>query len=270
MSARWPMSTRALGVTAIADLRRLGRDRALDRLGHRLGPAAQVSRRALEVDVARSLGDLRVEARVGTVLFDMADRGRRRLAEAGADEPGLHDDDADAEALDLEAQRVADGLHRVLGRVVEAAAREGEVRAHRGHVHDPARALRAHRRQHELAHAHEAEDVGLELAAHLVEGDALDRARLAVAGVVDQRADGSVLGLDRAYRLLHRGLVGDVERQQPAAPLLEVGDRLRPPRAGVDGMAALREVQRGGAADARRASGHEDGVRGRAVRGHGA
>ena len=51
--------------------------------------------------------------------------------------------------------------------------------------------------QHELAHAHEAEDVGLELAADHVERHALDRPRLAVARVVDQRPDRAVLGLDR-------------------------------------------------------------------------
>ncbi len=41
----------------------------------------------------------------------------------------------------------------------------------------------------------------------------LQGARLAVAGVVDQRPDGALLGLDRGHRGAHRGLVGDVERQ---------------------------------------------------------
>ena len=45
-----------------------------------------------------------------------------------------------------------------------------------------------------------AEDVGLELAAHVVHGDRLDRARLAVAGVVDEHADRAVLGLDLRRR----------------------------------------------------------------------
>jgi len=49
-------------------------------------------------------------------------------------------------------------------------------------------ALAPHARQHELAHARQAEDVGLELAPELVEVEALHRAALAVARVVHQRA----------------------------------------------------------------------------------
>jgi hypothetical protein len=188
---------------------------------------------------------------------------------ASASPTAVDDRHADAEALDLEAQRVADRLDRVLGRVVEAAARKGEVGTHRGDVHDPPGALRAHRGEHELAHPHEAEDVGLELAADHVERDALDRPRLAVAGVVDQRADGAVLGLDGPDRLGHRGLVRDVQREQATAAALEVGDRLGPPRARVDGVPALCEVLRGGAADARRAAGDEHRGGWRALRGHG-
>ena len=161
----------------------------------------------------------------------LVDRRDGRVAEPGLDEAGLDDDDVDAERRDLEAQRVADRLERVLGRVVEAAAGEREVRAHRADVDDLAAALRAHAGQHELRQAHEAEDVRLELAAHLVDADRLDRARLRVAGVVDEHADGAVLGLDRRDRGRHRRLVGDVERERAAAGGLEVGDRLAALRA---------------------------------------
>jgi hypothetical protein len=153
---------------------------------------------------------------------------------------------------------------------VDAAAREGERPAHRRDVDDASKAPRPHRGQHELAHAHEPEHVGLELAAHLVERNALDRARLAVAGVVDQRPDGALLGLHGLDRRAHRVVVGHVERQQPAAAVLQIGDRVGTPRAGVHDVAMVGEPQRGGTPDARRAAGdQDDGGRG-AVRGHGA
>ena len=48
-------------------------------------------------------------------------------------------------------------------------------------------------------------------------GTRLDRAGLAVAGVVDERADRALGLLDRGDRRPHRILVGDVEGQRPAA-----------------------------------------------------
>ena len=64
--------------------------------------------------------------------------------------------------------------------------------------------LAAHSRQGELAHPDEPEHVRLELAAHHVERNVLDRARLAVAGVVDEHSD-------RALGLLHRADRGRIE-----------------------------------------------------------
>ena len=49
------------------------------------------------------------------------------------------------------------------------------------------------------AHAEQAEDVGVELGAHALVRDRLDRTRLAVAGVVDQHADGALGLLDRRH-----------------------------------------------------------------------
>ena len=67
----------------------------------------------------------------------------------------------------------------------------------------------------------QAEHVGLELPANLVERHRLDGARLAVAGVVDQHADGA-LGLGhRVDGGAHRGLVGHVEGERLAALLGE-------------------------------------------------
>ncbi len=152
----------------------------------------------------------------------------RGLREPGADQPRLDHDHVDAEALQLEAQRVAQGLDRVLRRVVPAAAREGQLAAHRADVDDPAPALPPHPRQHELGQAGEAEDVRLELPPRLVERHALDGAAQAVARVVDERTDRAGVALDLRDRALQRALVGDVELQQAAAGVLELRDRLEP------------------------------------------
>jgi hypothetical protein len=81
------------------------------------------------------------------------------------DRAGLDDDDLHAEAGHLVAERVRDGLERVLGGVVRAGPRERDAAAHRRHLHDPAPAGGAHGRQRQLAQPHRAEDIGLELAA---------------------------------------------------------------------------------------------------------
>ena len=94
-------------------------------------------------------------------------------------------------------------------------------------------ALAPHPRQHELRSRTRPKTLVSNCGARRP-SDRLDRAGLAVAGVVDQRADRAVLGLDRRDRRAHRGLVGDVERQHPAARRLEVGERLGPARRRVD------------------------------------
>jgi hypothetical protein len=108
-------------------------------------------------------------------------------------------------------KRVRQRLDRVLGRVVGAASGEDELAAHRADVDDPSAAGAPHPREHQLAHAHEPEHVGLELRPQGWHRQRLERAGLAVAGVVDQRPDRAVLCFDRGDGGLHRALVGDVE-----------------------------------------------------------
>src|SRR5207302_11136435 len=156
------------------------------------GAAAELCERAL-VGTGGRARDGGVEFRIRPVARCRGvNRAHRGLAEGGLDEPGLDHDHVDAEAADLEAKRVADRLDRVLGRVVEAAAREREAPSHRADVDDLAPALAAHAWQHELRKAHEPEYVRVELAAHLVERYFLDRPALAVAGVVHENADGAL------------------------------------------------------------------------------
>ena len=150
-------------------------------------------------------------------------------------------DHVHAEAAHLEAQRVGERLHRVLGRVVDAAAREGELAAHRADVHDPPAALRG---------ACPAAPAGTSAAgrrrwsrtggARSSIGTRLDRAALAVAGVVDERADRALGLLDRRHGRAHRVLVGHVERERAAAGAFEVLDRLGPAGGRVDGQCPRR------------------------------
>ena len=127
--------TRADAVTRIAGARPRRAQIAFDPARDRLRRPAEAAERAALVGLRGRLRDRAVEVRVRAVRGG-ADRADRGLAEARADDPRLHDDDVDAEARDLEAQRVGDRLDRVLGGVVEAAAREGEAAAHRGDVDD--------------------------------------------------------------------------------------------------------------------------------------
>ena len=194
----------------------------------------------------------------GVARVDLA---YRSVTEVGTDEPRLDDDHVDAEPLDLEPHRVGQRLDRVLGRVVDAAAREREAPAHRRDVHDLAPALLAHLRQHQTAHRQQAEHVGVELGANALVGDRLDRARLAVAGVVDEHADRTLGRLDRLHRGPPRPLVDDVERERPAALGLQLGERLRPPRGCVDRPTRVRQVCRGRGTDPGGAPRHQHRAR---------
>ena len=99
---------------------------ALYRRCHRLRAAAEPEERPPLVVAPDGLRHGRVERRVGSVCgcssFHRAGRG---VGEARADEAWLHDHHAHAEAGDLEAEGVAQGLDGVLRRVVVAAAGEG-------------------------------------------------------------------------------------------------------------------------------------------------
>ena len=88
--------------------------------------------------------------------------------------------------------------------------------------------------QDELAHPYQPEDIGLELAAYVVHRDRLDWSALAVARVVDEHADASLLADDLVDRGRHRRLVGHVEGQGATAEVGEVGEGLESTGGGVD------------------------------------
>ena len=78
--------------------------------------------------------------------------------------------------------------------------------------------------QHELRHAREAEDIGLELATHFVHWNFFDGAVAAVAGVVEQHADRAFCFIYRGNCRLHGVFVADVE---PASVLQPCASRSR-------------------------------------------
>ena len=244
----------------IAGARPLGCHRLLDRPGHGLGATSKPRQRTF-VGIDGGGRHRLVELRVRTVPVNLADGGPRGLRELGLDQTGFDHDDVDAEALHLEPQRIADRLDCMLGCVVGTSARERQLAAHRAEVHDPARALPAHARQDQLAHADQPEHVRLELPPHVIEVERLDRTRLAVAGVVDKHSDGALCLLDGGHGRAHRLLVGHIERERAAATVGQIRDRLEPARRRVHPVATRRHELRRGTADARRASGDQNCLR---------
>jgi len=101
----------------------------------------------------------------------------------------------------------------VLGGAVSALQNEGHAAQDRGDVDDPAAAPGAHGGQEGLGHAHQAEDVGLELAAHLLVGHQGHGGERAIAGVVHQHVQAVALGaaLDLGGGGLDGGAVVDVK-----------------------------------------------------------
>jgi hypothetical protein len=96
--------------------------------------------------------------------------------------------------------------------LVGADAGAGEVGLDRGDVDDLAAAAVDHEAGDGSADEERAGEVGLQDAAPVGGVEVDERHAVLDAGVVDQDTHGPDLGLDRGHRLLHRGLVGDVER----------------------------------------------------------
>jgi hypothetical protein len=125
------------------------------------------------------------------------------------DEAGIDLGHADRTAEELQAQRLADHTHAVLGGRVTGAARVGLEAGRRADVHDVAVARAFERRQQRARHANEAEDVGLPHPPPGIVGCVLDGFEaLRAAGVVDEKLDLAGLLHERVDAVLVR----DVER----------------------------------------------------------
>ena len=126
----------------------------------------------------------------------------------------------------------------------------------------------AHARQDQLGEPHQAEEVGLELAAYLRHRHLLDRPVQPVAGVVDQRADRPGVSLHGGDGRGHGRLVGHVKRHGGDATAGQIGERVHPPGGRVHAQPGMVQADRGGAADPGRAAGDENRIRARSA-GHG-
>src|SRR5436190_2072219 len=99
----------------------------------------------------------------------------------------------------------------MLGGMIETATWKGEFAAHRAEVDDFAPLLAAHAWQDELGQSSQPEDIRLELAAYLFHRYFFNWPLLAIAGIVDEHADGAFALFDRCAGSTHRGLVADIE-----------------------------------------------------------
>jgi hypothetical protein len=141
--------------------------------------------------------------------------------------------------------------------VVDPAAGEGDLPAHRADVDDPAVAPLAHPRQQQLRQRQRAQHVGLELAPDGVQRDLLERAHLGVPRVVHQHVDPAVGGDCRRDGSPAAGVVGDVQRQDGAAGRSQLVEGLGTPGGGDGGDAGGSQLQGHGPADAGRAAGDQ-------------
>jgi hypothetical protein len=119
----------------------------------------------------------------------------------------------------------------------------------------------AHSRQDQLGEPHQAEEVGLELAAYLGHRHLLDGPVQPVPGVVDQRPDRARVRFHGGHGPGHGGLVGHVQRQRGDTPGREVGERFCPPGRRVYAQPGTPQAGRSGTADPGRAAGDENGFR---------
>jgi len=181
--------------------------RALDRLGDLLrrhaafaGAAQHPVDRLGDVAVllAQLVGHLEVLGFGASLVPD------RRRDRAGLDERDLH-----ARRAQLDAQRVADRLYRVLGGGVGSGERHRDAAADGRDEDDPS-ASGAQRGQHRLRDGDLADDVDVELAANVVDGNQLERTADADPGVVDERVESTRAGA--ASRGQQRGGVCDLPR----------------------------------------------------------
>ena len=134
----------------------------------------------------------------------------------GAEEAGFDDRRADAERLDVEAQRLHPALHSELACRVGGDELLADQPGRRRDRDDVPRPLPAHHRQHRTGDVHRPEQVRFDLCAHLGRADLLEVAGVEVAGVVDEHVDPTEPVDGSPDGRLGRGSIGDVEidRQQ--------------------------------------------------------
>jgi hypothetical protein len=171
--------------------------------------------------------------------------------EHGADRPRLDDADIDAAAGELDAQGVGIGLQCELRAIVWAAKPEGHEAEHGG-VHDDAPApLPPHHRDHLAGQLVPAEKVCFELGAQHVGAHVLQRPRLGVGAVVEERIEPAVRRHEhRVEGAGDRGLVHIVQEEGGHAIRLKRRNVFRLAGGGEDPPAAGLHALRRATADA--------------------
>jgi len=125
-------------------------------------------------------------------------------------------------------------------------------------VHDAPAAQIGHPRKDGLGHGHEADDVGLDDAADLLDRRLGDGSEDVDACVVDEHVDPTRSRDDRVDGGADRRCVAHVETERLDTVRRQVRDRLRPPRRGEGPVARRLELPHQRAADARRTPRDED------------
>jgi hypothetical protein len=121
--------------------------------------------------------------------------GRGGAGPVGSEATGLDEGDGDPEPGDLLGERFGQPFQRPLGGVVDAQAGEGDDAREAGYLQDVPAALLAEQRDGRLGDPQGAEQVGLDLAAHLGFGQLLDESEMAIAGVIDHHIEAAEMGV---------------------------------------------------------------------------
>jgi len=183
------------------------------------------------------------------------ERGVGIGAETALDWSGLDEGDVDAAAGELQAQRVGETLEGELARVVGAPVFHRDESEHRAVLHDPPVTLPAHHRKHSAGELVPAEEVRLELLAQHVGAQVLDRTRLTVRAVVDERVESPLRPLQRRFHpRADRLAVVEVEPQRLETEAREPLDIGLLACRGEHPVAACPQTQRDALADAARAA----------------
>ena len=151
---------------------------------------------------------------------------------AGAEVPGLDDEDVDPERRELDPERLADRLERLLRRRVETIEGCRKPGTHRRDVDDHPGSLPSHRREDRPDQAERTEEIAVEHGARNVVVDLLDRRNDDPSGVVHEHVE-AVRGRGHgSQRSGDRLLVGDVELQNGDREPTVVAGTLETLRAG--------------------------------------
>ena len=182
------------------------------------------------------------------------------LDEAGGDRAWLDQYDPNAGFLQFHTKCVGQGLDGEFRGAIGAAIGRRHKPEHGGAEHDPPSTIGPHRRDDAAGQIVPAEHICLELGAEHMRLEVLNRARLAVAAIVDQRSETPIRRrqhvLGRRRDRLRLGII-EIEALKPLL-LLQPRNVFRLTRRGKDAPPARLHLTRRCETDARGAAGDEN------------